>query len=44
MLGLACDTTRQCHPLHMIIPYTATSAYQGSFYLQRLKRPTNTPD
>ena len=22
-------TTRQCHPLHIIVPYTATSAYQG---------------
>ena len=25
-------TTRQCHPLHIIIPYIATSAYQGSFF------------
>ena len=27
-------TTCQCHPLHMymIVPYTATSAYQGNFF------------
>ena len=29
--------TRQCHPLHMIIPYIATSAYQGSFFHILLK-------
>ena len=29
--------TRQCHPLHMIIPYTATSAYQGSFFPRTIK-------
>ena len=24
--------THQCHPLYMVILYTATSAYQGSFF------------
>ena len=27
----------QCHPLHIIIPYTATSAYQGSFFPQTIR-------
>ena len=29
--------TSQYHPLHIIIPYTATSAYQRSFFPQTIK-------
>ena len=29
--------THQCYPLQLIIPYTATLAYKGSFFPQKVK-------
>ena len=29
--------TYQCHLLHVIVPYTATPVYQGSFFQELLK-------
>ena len=29
--------TRYCHPLHIIIPFTSTSAYQASFFPRTIK-------
>ena len=30
-------STRQCHPLHIITPFTATSAYQARFFCELLR-------
>ena len=30
-------TTHQCYPLQIILPYTAISAYQGSFFPRTIK-------
>ena len=30
-------STRQCHPLHYILPYSSTTAYQNSYFSRTIK-------